>query len=97
MGALLGEQHEGQRAELSLGFLPAPLFYERHRLWGLGGSRNEWLSLAGLEYKFSIGPLPIGRLPAFDLRLGVARVLDDPFGELEEDDFRWWLITSWRP
>ena len=36
------------------------------------------------------------RLPAFDLRAGVARVLDDPFGELE-DDIRWWLITVWRP
>ncbi|HEV8581714.1 MAG TPA: hypothetical protein VGX68_21815 [Thermoanaerobaculia bacterium] len=97
VGALLGEEHEGQRAELALGFLPAPLFYERHRLWGLGGSREDWLSLAGLEYKFSIGPLPIGRLPAFDLRLGVGQVLDDPFGELEDDDIRWWLITTWRP
>ena len=95
-GELLGESHEGQRAELSLGFLPAPLFYERHRLWNSGESRQDWLSLAGLEYRFSFGPLPIGRLPTFDLRAGVARVLEDPFGELE-DDTRWWLITAWRP
>ena len=95
-GALLGEEHEGQRAELKLGFLPAPLFYERHRLWGPGQSGKEWLSLAGLEYRFNIGPLPIGRLPGFDVRLGVARILDDPFGELT-DDTRWWLTTVWRP
>ena len=95
-GALLGEEHEGQRAELALGFLPAPLFFERHRLWGPGPSAKEWLSLAGLEYRFSVGPLPVGRLPAFDVRLGVARILDDPFGELA-DDTRWWLTTVWRP
>ncbi len=96
MGARLGEDHEGQRAELELDFLPAPLFYERHRLWGLGGAEKEWLSLAGIEYRFSIGPLPIGRLPAFDLRAGVAQILDDPLGELD-GDIRWWLITAWRP
>jgi hypothetical protein len=96
VGTRLGERHEGQRAELTLDFLPAPLFYERHRLWGLGGSDRDWLSLAGMEYRFSIGPLPIGRLPALDLRVGVAHILDDPLGELE-DDTRWWLITAWRP
>jgi hypothetical protein len=98
VGALLGEEHEGQRAELTVDFLPAPLFYERHRLWGLGQSpREEWLSLAGLEYRFSLGPLPLGRLPALDLRVGVAWILDDPFGELEDDETRWRLITVWRP
>jgi Tol biopolymer transport system component len=96
VGARLGEHHEGQRAELEIEFLPAPLFFERHRLWGFDGSEKDWLSLAGIEYRFSIGPLPIGRLPALDLRAGVAHVLDDPFGELE-DDTRWWLITAWRP
>jgi hypothetical protein len=97
VGTLLGEDHEGLRAELSLDSLPAPFFYERHRLSGLGESRGKWLSLAGFEYRFSIGPLPIGRLPALDLRLGVARILEDPFAELEGDDFRWWLTTTWRP
>lgn len=99
VGALLGEDHEGQRAELTLGFLPAPLFYERHRVWGRFTepvAEEEWLSLAGLEYRFNLGPLPIGRLPALDLRVGVARILEDPFREFE-DDTRWWLITAWRP
>ncbi|HEX6863767.1 MAG TPA: hypothetical protein VF414_13160, partial [Thermoanaerobaculia bacterium] len=54
VGTLAGEEHEGQRAELDLGFLPAPLFFERHRLWS--ESRGEWLSLAGLEWRFSLAP-----------------------------------------
>jgi hypothetical protein len=96
VGSLVGEEHEGQRAELDAGFLPAPLFYERHRLWGPGRDRGDWLSLAGLEYRFSLAPLPIGRIPALDVRLGVARILDDPTGRLT-DSTRWWLTTVLRP
>jgi hypothetical protein len=88
-GTLLGEEHEGQRAELRLGLLPAPLFYERHRLW-TGGLRGRWLSLAGLEWRFALEPLPVGRVPGLDVRVGAARVL-------EEGDTRWWLTTVWRP
>jgi hypothetical protein len=99
VGTLLGEDHEGQRAELDLSFLPAPVFYERHRLWGSGQPRGDWLSLAGLEYRFNFGPLAVGRLPVLDLRVGVARILDDPnrTPRTLEDDTRWWLITVWRP
>ncbi|HYX22974.1 MAG TPA: hypothetical protein VFC23_02390, partial [Thermoanaerobaculia bacterium] len=96
VGALLGQEHEGQRAELALGFLPAPVFYERHRLWNRDGARGDWLSLAGLEYRFSLGPTPIGRLPALEFQVGVARILDDPTGRLK-DDTRWWVITVVRP
>ena len=98
MGALLGTDHLGERIELDAPFLPAPIFYERHRVWSPGGEPHgsDWLTLAGLEYRFHLDPLPIGRLPALDLRVGVARVLDDPFGEFR-DSTRWWLITTWRP
>jgi Tol biopolymer transport system component len=96
VGARVGTDHEGQRAELTLGFLPAPVFYERHRVWGFGEPRGDWLSLAGLEYRFRLGPMPIVRVPAFDLRVGVARILDDPFREFERST-RWWLVTAWRP
>jgi hypothetical protein len=89
----VGQEHEGERAELSFGFLPVPLFYERHRLWDERGFRGGWLSLAGLEWRFSLDPLPIGRVPALDVRIGVARVLDEPL----EDDTRWWLTAVWRP
>jgi hypothetical protein len=96
VGAWLGADHEGQRAELELGFLPAPVFWERHRLWGYGNGKDGWLSLAGLEYRFRIAPMPIGRLPGLDLRVGVARVLDDPLGDFD-DSTRWWMTTVWRP
>jgi hypothetical protein len=96
VGALVGTDHEGQRAELTFGFLPAPVFYERHRVWGFGEPRGDWLSLAGLEYRFRLGPMPVVRVPGFDLRVGVARILEDPFGEFEGST-RWWVVTSWRP
>lgn len=96
LGTQLGEEHEGQRAELGLGFLPAPLFFERHRLWSKGNPKGDWLSLAGLEWRWSTGPIPLGRVPALDLRLGIARVLEDPSSTLE-DKTRWWLVTVWRP
>ena len=99
VGTRVGTDHEGERAELDLGFLgflPAPVFYERHRVWGLGETKGGWLSLAGLEYRFRIGPAPVVRVPAFDLRVGVARILEDPLGDFEGST-RWWLVTSWRP
>ncbi|HWM91597.1 MAG TPA: LpqB family beta-propeller domain-containing protein [Thermoanaerobaculia bacterium] len=98
LGTLLGEEHEGQRAELVLDLLPAPLFFERHRLWSEGDPKGEWLSLVGLEWRWATGPIPLGRVPALDLRLGVARVLDDPSpGSPLQDETRWWLTTVWRP
>lgn len=96
IGTRLGGEHEGQRAELELGFLPAPLFFERHRLWSEGGPKGEWLSLAGLEWRWATDPIPLGRVPALDVRIGVAQVLEDPAAVLE-DETRWWLITVWRP
>ncbi|HEY3566547.1 MAG TPA: hypothetical protein VGP73_01340 [Thermoanaerobaculia bacterium] len=96
VGTRVGTDHEGQRADLTLGFLPAPVFYERHRVWGFGEPRGDWLSLAGLEYRFRLGPMPIVRVPAFDVRVGVARILEDPLREFEGST-RWWVVTSWRP
>ena len=97
-GSLTGSEHEGQRAELRLGFFPVPLFYERHRVWQEGGPKGDWLSLAGLEFRWTLDPLPIGRLPGFDLRAGAAQVLDKPYTEeVFGDDLRWWLTVVWRP
>ncbi len=98
VGTLLGTGFETQRAELDLGFLPAPAFFERHRVRSGGSPRGEWLTLAGLEWRWSTDPIPLGRVPALDVRLGVARVLDDPTpGSPLEDAFRWWAVTVWRP
>jgi hypothetical protein len=98
VGTRLGTDFETQRVELDLGLLPAPAFFERHRVWSGRSSREEWLTLAGLEWRWSTDPIPLGRLPALDFRLGIARVLDDPApGSPLEDAFRWWAITVWRP
>jgi len=97
-GTLTGTDHEEQRVELRLGFLPAPLFYERHRLWQDDGSRGGWLTLAGMEWRGSVGPLPIVRVPVLDFRIGVARVLQEPFPtEALDGDTRWWVTAVWRP
>ncbi len=95
--ALAGSEHEGQRAELKLGFLPAPLFVERHRVWSEGEPKGDWLTLAGLEWTWSIGPLPVGRVPALDVRVGLAEVVEEPSPEVFGDGLRWWLVTVWRP
>jgi hypothetical protein len=96
LGTRIGTDHEGERAELTLGFLPAPIFYERHRVWGFGTERGDWLTLAGLEYRLHFAAMPVLRLPPFDLRVGAARILEDPLGVFEGST-RWWLLTTWRP
>jgi hypothetical protein len=88
VGTLLGRDYLGERAELRLGFLPAPLFFERHRM-----DSGAWLRLAGLEWRFSLAPQPVVRIPAVDFRVGAARVFDAPF----KGDTRLWLVTVLRP
>jgi WD40-like Beta Propeller Repeat len=90
---LLGAEHEEERVELEPGPLPVPLFLERHRLWGGPLLHPAEITLAGLEYRWSTRPVPLVRLPAVELRLGVARVFSDPFA----DRNRWWLTTVWQP
>ena len=92
-GTLVGERFEAQRAELTLGVLPLPLFYARYRAGDEGDPISPWIALAGAEWRGRIGPLPLLRLPAVDYALGAAEVLDPPFdGERE-----WWLSLTWRP
>jgi hypothetical protein len=93
-GTLLGDDVESQRLVLALDALPLPLFAERHRVAAAGGGGwGEWLRVAGVEWRLATPPLPIAAIPAFDLRLGAARVLDPPF----EDDDRWWIAVVLRP
>jgi hypothetical protein len=92
--ALIGAEHEEERVELDLGFLPMPLFWERHRLWGGGFlAQPAEVTLGGLEYRLALAPYPLVRLPAIDLRLGAARVFSDPLRER----YRFWLLSVWRP
>lgn len=87
-----GDEFESQRAELDLG-LPGPFFFERHRFWNDGREKGGWLRLVGFETGYSIASTPIGKIPAIDLRLGIARVLDEPL----EDDTRFWITAVLRP
>jgi Tol biopolymer transport system component len=95
-GYLTGEEHEAQRLELSLEALPAPLFYERHRVRSDFGGESDWLSLAGIELEGSLPPLPIVALPAARFTAGAAYVLEDPAGDLQ-DEVRLWAAVAWRP
>ncbi len=90
-GTRIGDEHEGERATLLVGGVP--LFFERHRVWNRAAPRGEWLRLAGLEWDLAGGPLPLVKLPAFHLTLGVARILDAPFADRTEG----WLTVAWRP
>lgn len=95
-GWLLGSEHEGQRVELELGLLPAPLFYERHRAWADEGRKGDWVSLAGIELQGALPPSPLLTLPGLRFTAGAAYVLEDPWEELD-GDVRAWAAIAWRP
>ncbi len=90
-GTRLGDEHEGERATVML--LGVPLFFERHRVWGAGRARGDWLRLVGVEWALASGSLPLVKLPGFDLTVGAARVLDPPLADRTEA----WLSLGWRP
>ncbi len=91
-GILLGDDYEGQRLELRWGASPVTLFYHRHRLWDAARPRVDWLALRGAELKLRQTALPLLRLPALDLSLGVAEILDQPLAGKWEG----WVSLSWR-
>ncbi len=93
VASLLGDQHQSQRLSISLGQWPVDLFWQRHRLSPRSGSRGTWLALWGAEMRWRSRPRPLLRLPAVELWMGVAEVLDEPFvGRVEG-----WLGFGWRP
>ena len=83
-GTMTGEHYKGLRIEAVTPIFPATLFYQRHR------TDDQRIAIVGLEATLLSGPEPILRLPAFDLRAGVARILDD-------SKTRWWLGVRWKP
>lgn len=92
LASLTGEHYERQRLDIRA-IAPLPIFLERHRVWNRGGERGPWIRLVGTELAFAAGPIPLVRLPAPTVRIGVARVLDAPF----DGENRWWASLSWRP
>lgn len=103
--ALLGAEHEEERLELDPGSLPLPLFWERHRLWGGGVlARPAEVTLGGLEFRLTVAPIPLVRLPAVELRVGAAHLFSAGGllagaggGPAPRDRNRFWLFSVWRP
>jgi len=68
VGVLVGDRAERQRAELS--YRGLPLFYARYRLWPEGGERGGWLELVGVGVSLTGEPLPLVKLPGFQVEVG---------------------------
>ncbi len=85
VGALTGKWHEGRRVELTMSGLT--LFVQEHR------TDLDRVRVGGVELATSSDPLPVLRLSAFDLTLGVARQL----GSGADRDVKWWFGLRWRP
>ncbi len=91
--ALAGQEVEAQRVELRTDLLPLPLFWSRYRVESEGAGGSGWRSLAGVEWRGSLGPVPLVRLPALDFAVGAAQLLDGP----DEGGREAWLAVTWRP
>ena len=87
-----GDEYDGWRIETTLpAGLPLTAFYQRHEL---GDTR---VSLAGAEANLTSEPLPLLKLPALDLSVGVARILGAPESFDLRGETKWWLTMRWRP
>jgi hypothetical protein len=88
---LHGSDLTAVRADLALDALPLPLFWARYEVEGPGAPGE--LSLAGVRWTTTLGPVPLVRLPALHLTLGGAHVLDGPL----EGDTNGWIALTWSP
>ncbi|HEV7921203.1 MAG TPA: hypothetical protein VGR02_10495 [Thermoanaerobaculia bacterium] len=85
---LTGDRYEGRRVDATWSGMT--FFWQQHLMRPARGVRQDDRKLAGIERTISIGPMPIINLPAADLTVGVARLLD-------EHRTRFWLGLRWRP
>jgi hypothetical protein len=91
-GTAFGDRAELLWVRLETEALPLAPFWRRYRLRDDGVS-SDWIDLAGLELAVDTAPFPLLGLPAAELRLGAAYVLDPPL----EDDVTGWAAVVWRP
>jgi hypothetical protein len=82
-----GDDYDGWRIESTVPGLPLTAFYQRHALG------DATLSLVGAQAELHTDPDPILKLPALDLIVGAAYVLDAPL----KGETQWWLGMRWRP
>lgn len=86
-----GDEYDGWRIETNVPGVPINVFYQHHDF------EVARVSLAGLEAKVVSEPLPILKMPAFELSAGVARVIDAPDVADLRAETRWWFTLRWRP
>ncbi|MCM2315032.1 MAG: hypothetical protein NDJ92_07770 [Thermoanaerobaculia bacterium] len=91
-GVLRGRRYDAARLDLRAGGGLPTLFVQRVKADVSAG--DDELSLAGLEWSLDVESVPIARIPALELRLGTARVLDDG---LLEDETSFWVTMRWKP
>ena len=64
---------------------------------GVGSSNylicRSFIMASGVEVNLASDPIPLVKLPGLSVRLGAARILDEPL----EDENRFWLGLAWRP
>jgi hypothetical protein len=89
-GALSGDRYTGLRGEVTMGGLTG--FWQRHDLGGAGR-----VSLAGVSAEVTSPPVPLVKLPALALTLGVARILDQPpAAPIAGGRTKAWIALEWR-
>jgi hypothetical protein len=89
--ALAGDRYTGLRAEITMSGLTG--FWQRHDL-----GRGTRLSLAGISAEVTSPPVPLVKLPAVELIVGVARLLGEPSGvRIAGGRTRGWIALKWRP
>ncbi|MGK2858168.1 MAG: TolB family protein [Thermoanaerobaculia bacterium] len=91
-GILRGRGYDSARIDVRAGGgLPA-LFVQRVQADVPDG--DEAISLAGIEWSMDVDAMPIARIPALELRMGAAHVLDEG---LLEDETSFWVTVRWKP
>ena len=92
-GAAAGDRAQRLGVRVDSEALPLSPFWRRYRVWSDGGSKDDWLDLAGLELVLDTEPVPLLGLPGAELRVGAAYLFDEPLA----DEVTGWVVLVWRP
>lgn len=91
-GVLRGRRYDSARLDLRAGGGLPSLFVQR--VQADVGAGDDEISLAGIEWSMALDAMPIVRIPALELKAGVARVFDDG---ILEDETSFWVTMRWKP
>lgn len=85
---LVGDRYQGRRIDATWSGMT--FFWQQHLMRPGSGARREDRKLAGIGRTISLAAMPIMNIPAADLTVGIARLLD-------EHRTRFWFGLRWRP